>query len=201
MRVYEIKPEIMTSEAVRVDPVLADAADARYATSHSGIRTVIPSSFAYLPFSYLVPPSDLSALASSLLNDYKTSTSPRNRLLGQRFLSEKPLGQIEFTFDVSNYSPYFTSVQGKRYATMMTMLQYPFSKGSVHIPAMTDGRVTTSDDKPVIDPQYYAGPGGQLDFLMMVAAQEFADKICGTKPLSDIILSRVFPTTSPVHNL
>lgn len=199
--IYEIDPEIMTSEAVRVDPVLAEAADATYATSRSGIRTAIPSSVVYLPFSHFVPPSDISALASSLLNEYKVSTSPRDRILVQRFLSEKPLGQIEFNFDVSNYSPHFTSLPDKRYATMMTMLQYPFSKGSTHISAMTDGQVTTSNDKPVIDPQYYAGPGGQLDFLMMVASQKFADKVCTAKPLSDIILSRVFPSHDSAPNI
>lgn len=199
--IYEIDPEIMTPEAVRADPLLSEAADATYATSRSGIRTAIPSSVAYLPFSHFVPPSDLSALASSLLNEHKASNSPRDRILVQRFLSEKPLGQIEFNFDVSNYSPYFTPVPGKRYATMMTMLQYPFSKGSTHIPAMTDGQVTTSNDKPVIDPQYYAGPGGQLDFLTMVASQKFADKVCATKPLSDIILTRVFPSHDPATNI
>lgn len=199
--VYEINPEIMTSEAVRADPLLTDAADTTYATSQSGIHTAIPSSVAYLPFSHFVQPTDLSAFASSLPNDYTGSTSPRDRILAQRFLSEKPLGQIEFNFDVSNYSPFFTSLPRKRYATMMIMLQYPFSKGSVHIPAMTNGQVTTSDDKPVIDPQYYIGPGGQLDFLMMVASQKFAAKICATKPLSDIILSRVFPPPSPTLNI
>lgn len=194
--IYEINPEIMTSEAVRADPILADAADATYATSKSGIRTMVPSSVAYLPFSHYIPPSDLSTLASSLLNDDAASATLRDRILAQRFLSEKPLGQIEFIFDVSNYSSYFRGLPPKRYATMLTMLQYPFSKGSVHIPAMTDGQATTSENKPVINPQYYAGPGGQLDFLMMVAAQKFADKICATKPLSNIILSRVFPPSA-----
>lgn len=198
--IYEINSEIMTNEAVRTDPHLADAADAIYATSQSGIRTAIPSSVAYLPFSHFVPTSDLSALASTLLSDYTASSSLRQRILAQRFLSEKPLGQIEFNFDGSNYSPYFASLPGKRYATMMMMLQYPFSKGSIHIPPMKDGKVTTSDDKPVIDPQYYAGPGGQLDFLMMVASQKLAHKICSTKPLSDIILSRVFPPPASAPN-
>ncbi|MCJ1266941.1 hypothetical protein MMC22_006826 [Lobaria immixta] len=198
--VYEINSEIMTNEAVRADPLLADAADATYATSQSGIRTAIPSSVAYLPFSHFIPTSDLSALASTLLKDHTASSSLRQRILAQRFLSERPLGQIEFNFDVSNYSPYFASLPGKRYATMMMMLQYPFSKGSVHIPPMKDGQVTTSDDKPVIDPQYYGGPGGQLDFLMMVASQKLAHKICSTKPLSDIILSRVFPPPAPAPN-
>ena len=56
---------------------------------------------------------------------------------------------------------------------------------------------TTSADNPIIDPQYYNGPGGAIDFQTMVASQKFAHKICSTKPLSDIIVSRVFPPLPP----
>lgn len=53
------------------------------------------------------------------------------------------LGQIEYNFDLSSYNPLFqppTSAspsgaqEKKKYATMMMMLQYPFSVGSIHIP-------------------------------------------------------------------
>lgn len=80
----------------------------------------------------------------------------------------------------------------------MQMLQYPFSVGSVHIPPLSSSskpqaQPTTSDDKPVINPSYYEGPGGQVDFFTMAAAQKFGHKICETKPLKDIIVKRVFP--------
>jgi len=194
--VYEIDPSIMTPEDLRANPILAEAADRTYATSKSGPRTAIPSSIAYLPYRHIMPPSELSALISSEVLHSGTKTTQRDRILSQRLRSEKALGQIEYIFDVSNYNPYFTSVPGKKYGTMLQMLQYPFSKGSIHIPAMRDGKMTTSDDHPVIDPKYYAGAGGQVDFRMMVAAQKFGDKICSTKPLADIIVSRVFPAPS-----
>ena len=77
---------------------------------------------------------------------------------------------------------------------MMQMLQYPFSVGSIHLPPTAqDGKATTSDDKPIIDPCYYAGAGGQVDFLTMVAAQNFGHRICSTEPLKKIIVKRVFP--------
>ena len=101
---------------------------------------------------------------------------------------------MEWIFDVSNYQPLFKSVPGKKYATLFQMLQYPFSRGTVHIPPMREGSgPTTSDDSPVIDPKVYEGPGGQVDFEIMVEALEYANKICATKPLAEIIQQRVYP--------
>ena len=192
MMIYEIDPSIPTSEALRSDPALAKAADDEYAATQSGIRTAVGYSAAYLPMSHYTSPSELSALVSRLPN---TTARQRDQILAQRFSdSKRASGQVEFLFDVSNFSPFFQSQPGKRYGTMMQMLQYPFSVGSIHIPAIpASGRPTTSDDKPVIDPQYYAGPGGHVDFLSMVAAQKFGHKICATPPLADMIVQRVFP--------
>lgn len=194
--VYEIDPSIATRDDLRADPSLAEAADRAYATSQAGPRTVVPSSTAYVPCRHIMSPRELSALTSSKFLESGTNNSARDRILAQQLKSDKDLGQIEYFFDVNNYSPYFTSLPGKKYATMLQMLQYPFSKGSIHIPAMRDGRPTTSDDPPVIDPKYNAGPGGQVDFRMMVAAQKFGDRICCTKPLSNIIVARVLPPPS-----
>ncbi|KAL2046735.1 hypothetical protein ABVK25_011565 [Lepraria finkii] len=197
--IVEIDSSIITPEDLRADPALAEAADKEYALKQTGPRTAIPSSVSYLPFSHFVPSKELHALGSHLLaesqKDLAKFTS-RDRILIDRLLADKNLGQIEYNFDVSNYSPYFKSLPGKKYATMLQMLQYPFSKGSIHIPAVKDGKKTTMDDKPVIDPRYYCGAGGEVDFKLMVASQEFADKICAMRPLADIIVSRVYPPAS-----
>jgi len=197
--ILEIDPSIVTPEDLRADPVLAAAADKEYALSQSGPRTAIPSSVSYLPFAQFVDPRQLKDYSARFLAESKASTdrsTPRDKILVDRLSSPKNLGQIEYNFDVSNYSPYFESVPGKKYATMLQMLQYPFSKGSIHIPAMKDGKPSTMENKPVIDPKYYQGPGGEVDFEMMVKSQEFADKICATKPLADVIVGRVYPPAS-----
>ena len=197
--IVEISPSIVTPEDLRADPKLAEAADEEYALSQSGPRTAIPSSVAYLPFSHFVPREELSCLGNSLLSQSTTTSKPSDRILVDRLLADKNLGQIEWNFDVSNYSPYFKSLPGKKYATMMQMLQYPFSKGSIHIPPThrDKGSKATAADKPVIDPKYYAGKGGEVDFKMMIASQAYADKIRSTPPLSDIIVSRVYPPSDP----
>ncbi|KAI4114864.1 MAG: hypothetical protein LQ345_004434 [Seirophora villosa] len=201
MMIYELDPSIITPEALRSDPLLAAAADEQYATSKSGPRTAAGYSAAYIPFSHYTTPEEMSRLASQLSSSPESirngSTSPsrtRDQILSSRFSSPSPSGQIEFLFDVSNYSPFFKSEPGKRYGTMMQMLQYPFSVGSIHIPASSSQeRRTGSDDKPVINPRYYEGPGGEVDFLTMAAAQKFGHKICDTRPMKDIIVKRVFP--------
>lgn len=197
--IFEISPSIVTPEDLRADPKLAEAADKEYALSQSGPRTAIPSSVAYLPFSHFVSREELSSLGKSLLSQSSPKSKPSDRILVNRLLADKNLGQIEWNFDVSNYSPYFKSLPGKKYATMLQMLQYPFSKGSIHIPPTQkkNGSKATATEKPVIDPGYYDGKGGEVDFKMMVASQAYADKICSTPPLSDIIVSRVYPPSDP----
>ncbi|KAI4129768.1 MAG: hypothetical protein LQ338_002078 [Usnochroma carphineum] len=198
MMVYEIDPAIPTVEELRTDPDLAKAADHQYETTRSGPRTTVPSSVAYLPFSHYLDPEDLKRLGSSLHSAPLHQTGRRKDILIRRFTHDQRLGQIEYNFDLSNYSPFFTSERGKKYATMLQMLQYPFSTGSIHVPVMKkEGKRTTVDDKLVIDPRYYGGEGGKVDFEMMAAAQKFADLIVGTKPLADIIVRRAWPPPPP----
>ncbi|KAM0798498.1 hypothetical protein BDR22DRAFT_935042 [Usnea florida] len=196
--IFEISPSIVTPEDLRADPKLAEAADKEYALSQSGPRTAIPSSVAYMPFSHFISHEELSLLGNSLLSQSTSISKPSDRILVDRLLTDKNLGQIEWNFDVSNYSPYFQSLPGKKYATMLQMLQYPFSKGSIHLPPThhTHRAKASAADKPVINPHYYAGPGGALDFKLMLASQAYADKICSTPPLANIILSRVYPDPS-----
>jgi len=200
--VFEIDPSTTTSEDLRSDPVLAASADKEYALHQAGPRTAIPSSVAYLPFTHFVPSDDLKALARSL-NSGTEPQSLRDKILLSRLLTDQNLGQIEYNFDTSNYNPYYPSQPGKKYATMLMMLQYPFSKGSIHISAVpplpsaaaagATNPKPTAETKPVINPQYYEGKGGALDFALMTLSQTFANLICKTPPLASIISRRVFP--------
>lgn len=224
--IYEILPTISSPESLRYDPALAATALKEYTTFQSGVLTAIPSSISYLPLTTVIPTPALETIISHL----PTPKSQRDEILYRQFGSEsKPLGQIEYNFDVSNYSTDFQSERGKKYGTMLMMLQYPLSRGSIHIPPVTAtsslgngsnaddevklyengisnglGHAETNEkkkkstiyDKPIINPQYYEGEGGQIDFEIMAEAQKFADKICRTAPLSSIIVQRVFPPPS-----
>lgn len=198
--IVQVDDSVITPDELRSNPEAAKAADEEYALHRKGPRTAIPSSVVYLPFSHFIPSKELHALGSHLLAESKKDpnrSTPRDRILVDRLLADKNLGQIEYNFDTANYSPFFKGDPDKKYATMLMMLQYPFSQGSIHITPMKDGKKATMDQKPIIDPKYYQGPGGEVDFKMMIACQEFADKICCTKPLADIIVARAYPPASP----
>ncbi|KAL8685440.1 MAG: hypothetical protein Q9218_007759 [Villophora microphyllina] len=240
--VFEIDPSIPTIESLRSDPIAAKAADLEYETSRTGLRTCLPASVAYLPFSHYLNPNGLAqtgrSLSSSSLSasmalslpsssppssPTSTSSSPplspsssasslsstpdsptttknapsattRTSILLRRLTHPQNLGQMEYNFDLSNYNPYFASQPGKKYATMLMMLQYPFSTGSIHLPpTIKGGRKATADDKPIINPRYFEGPGGENDLEMMALGQRFADKIVRTAPLSEIVVKRAWP--------
>lgn len=70
---------------------------------------------------------------------------------------------------------------------MLQILQYPFSRGSIHI------RTASARDKPAIDPRYYGGRGGELDLAVMVECARVADKITQAHPLAGIVRGRVAP--------
>jgi choline dehydrogenase-like flavoprotein len=195
--IYEISPEIEAPDDFRASSTLLASAMESYTKSASGILTAIPSSVSYLPLASIVPSSSSDLISflvphsPDVLDSYATM---RHKLLVKQFEPGSRLGQVEYNFDTSNYSPFFTSEPGKKYATMLQMLQYPFSTGSIHIPPRSDSKTkTTINETPIIDPKYYQCQGGEVDFQIMVAAQAFGHKITTTSPLSLIIVKRVFP--------
>lgn len=195
--IYEISPDIETPDDFRASATLLASAMESYTKTASGILTTLPCSVSYLPLCSIMSPSTMDRL-SSLIPQPSDGATPyanlRHRLLTKQFERGSRLGQIEYNFDTSNYSPFFVSEPGKKYATMWQMLQYPFSVGSIHIPPRVNSESrTTVNDKPVINPKYYQGQGGEVDFQIMVAAQNFGHKITRTSPLSSVIVKQVFP--------
>ena len=128
--IFEVDASVSTPEDLRADPALADVADKQYVLEHAGPRTAVPSSVCYLPFSRVIPDEQLQEWAKTILSH----SSKRSRLCDEikvdRLTTDQNLGQIEYYFDTSNYNPYFASEPGKKYATMLMMLQYPFTKVS-----------------------------------------------------------------------
>ncbi|KAK5163116.1 uncharacterized protein LTR77_010900 [Saxophila tyrrhenica] len=188
--IYEIDPSVPNPDTLRNDPVAAAMADHIYATTKGGPRTILPVSLCYLPLTHFVSPSRLSSLA-----ERASTATPRDIARKCRLEQAQRLGQIEYIFDVGNWSttmpPEKASQQegrGKKaYATLLQILQYPFSLGSIHIsPHHPHG-------KPIIDPQYYAGAQGPLDLEIQELCAQFGQKIVDTPPLRDFVQRRVWP--------
>lgn len=159
--IYEIDPSVPTPDELRLDPSLSADADHKYNTLKAGPRTILPCSFAYLPFSH-----SMSKQTSVDIAGRSQVDSPQDRPMLQRLLDGAKLGQDEYIFDVGNWSPFWAAEKGQKYATMLQILQLPFSKGCVHV------RVKENQDTmeaPNIDLKYYSGHNGSQDLYNAVS--------------------------------
>ncbi|KAJ5770593.1 uncharacterized protein N7511_002644 [Penicillium nucicola] len=190
--IMEIPSTYPTRDDILADPIQHTAADHAYYASQTGPWTVMPCSVAYTPLSKILTSEECAELYKEAQQLANESGHASDALLASQFEPGKMRGQIESLFDLGNWSPYFTSEPGKKYATMLQMLQYPFSRGSIHLPPKGNQTRTTVDDSPIIDPRYYLG-AGHLDRKIMAQAQRWADRICQTEPLAQIVRGCVFP--------
>ncbi|KAE8137964.1 hypothetical protein BDV38DRAFT_82350 [Aspergillus pseudotamarii] len=193
--IFEISPEIPTRDEVLGDSALREAASCEYEGSKSGPWTILPCSIAYCSLSQIIGPEELEGLRARAESLAKQTGKQRDEILARQFREHTNLGQLEYLFDVGNWSPYFPSEEGKKYGTMLMMLQYPWSRGSIHLPPKDPDLRATVHDKPIIDPRYYLGHG-EVDLEVMKIGQRLTERICATKPLSEIIRARVFPPMS-----
>ena len=163
----------------------------------AGPLTILPVSVSYVPVSRFIQPETLNMLLSSAATDASRSpTADRDRLLRRHFENRSSmLGHVEFIFDLGNWGidrPPVTS-DGKKYGSLLQILQYPFSRGSVHIqPPVMGGN--PGRPQLAIDPQYFGGRNGHLDLEIAFRAHRFAEKISSTQPLASIIQTQVQPS-------
>lgn len=198
--IYEVLPSLASRDDIVDNPTLRAAADHAYQTSQSGPWTVLPCSVAYCSVSDITSEEERYKLVSfSRILEHQFEGDSMNQKLRQhveRTLLPTSQGRIEYIFDLGNWCPFFKSDQDKKYATMLQILQYPLSKGSVHIRSRSDEADSVSaEEAPILNPKYYLGMG-QFDKKIMVLARRFADKICQTEPLAGIIKRRIFPPLS-----
>lgn len=195
--IFEILPTLSSRDDILNDTILREAADRAYYASQTGPWTVLPCSVAYCPLAQVASHNEQAQLHIIAQNIARGTGRSKDELLGEQFDSTKKMrGQLEYIFDLGNWSTYFESEPGKKYGTLLQMLQYPFSRGSIHISPQRDlSRKSTVGDKPVIDPRYYQGPG-EIDRQIMVLGQRMAERISQTEPLAKIIQKRVFPPPS-----
>ncbi|KAK3290380.1 putative choline dehydrogenase [Chaetomium fimeti] len=193
--VFEVDPNMSNPDDLQVDSVLA-AAQKEYLEARTGPLTILPVSVSYVPAAKFIQQDTLNMLLSSAAtNAVRSPTAERDRMLHRRFDSRSSmLGHVEFIFDLGDWGigrpPGIAS--GKKYASLLQILQYPFSTGSVHIkPATKDNEL---GPRLTIDPQYFGGTNGHLDLEIALHAHRFAEKITSAQPLASIIQAQVWPS-------
>ncbi|KAJ0117388.1 hypothetical protein J7T55_003802 [Diaporthe amygdali] len=187
--IYEVDSDLPNPDDLKTSTAAA-AAREEYKLKNTGLLTILANSICYLSLSQIMSDDTLSRLtakARSIQGDF----TERNEIRRDRFDTSFPrLGQIEYIFDLGNWNPYFqpdASSSGKKYGTMLQILQYPFSRGSIHVQS------SSPFEKPVVDPRYYQKGGGDLDLEIMIECAKFAEKITQTLPLASIVRGRVVP--------
>ncbi|KAK6498190.1 hypothetical protein TWF506_004429 [Arthrobotrys conoides] len=177
---YEIDPTVANQSPLK-DPVVLAAAETEYETSHTGLLTVLPNDFAYVPLHYL-----LNETYTNHLRSLVVGTDDRTLNIKSKLNHSLALGSMEYVFDPNILFQVGDPEPTKEYGTIFQMLQYPFSTGHIHITS------SSADVHPKIDPKYFEG-NGQIDMLTMAEGLKFADSIARQSPLSSIILGRVVP--------
>jgi len=163
------------------------------------------STFCYLPVSEAVAKEGFDEITSRI-QSLDTLSLHNAAILKNRFNPGIRLGQMEYIIDLGNFNPYFRpdASENKMYASMLQILQYPFSVGSIHIPppsseegsATSSSSSSSSSDKPVVDPGYYSGPHGELDREIMIQCIKLTGKLFQSSPLSSIVRGRAYPPPS-----
>ncbi|GJN81887.1 hypothetical protein PLIIFM63780_005423 [Purpureocillium lilacinum] len=196
--IFEVDPSLDNPDKLKSDTSLAEKAMEKYLKDRNGPLTVLPCSITYVPLKHFASAeylASLSAKAASL----STGTADKQAILRKRLDGTANLGQIEYIFDLGNWSTFFKGEDGKQYGTMLQILQYPFSVGSIHIRPGSSGKATAGD-KPSIDPAYYAGEHGGLDVEVMKECVRFASSIASTDPLAGIIRQPASPDASTLRS-
>ncbi|PTD07724.1 Dehydrogenase patE [Fusarium culmorum] len=196
--IFEVDPSLANRDDLQKDEKLALAAQEQYAQTADGPLTVLPVSICYVPLAHFVPKDTLSSLHAEA-DQISEFDADKHDILTHRLNGNSKLGQIEYIFDLGNWNPYFQGEEGKKYGTMLQILQYPFSVGSIHIRPSHSGS-SPAEQSPDIDPKYYEGTHGKLDMEVMKHCLQFVQKIVNAEPLSKIIHAPASPAAAAYND-
>ncbi|KAL7958500.1 hypothetical protein V8C34DRAFT_283006 [Trichoderma compactum] len=169
------------------DADCAAAARAQYDRDQTGPLSRVPAAFSFVPLATFMPQDTLERLYSQA-KDLTGFPPDKKALMEKRLKDVDKVGQVEFIF-MLGAAPMVET--GKNFGTLLQILQYPFSIGSVHI------QPTPSEkDDPVIDPRHYDGPHGDIDLDIMLESTRFARKILLAPSFNKIVRQLANPPAS-----
>jgi hypothetical protein len=195
--IFEIDSTLKDPDEHKYNEAAAEKAREQYFNSKSGPLTILPCSLCYLHTSQILEDKSYLRLCHKV-NSLQLDCPPDELAIRKsRFFSPPRLGQLEFVLHIGNWNQNFRPHpdDGKLYATLLTMLQYPFSKGSVHIKPAVEGMKPSLLNPPQIDPKYLEDEGS-LDEELLAYGVGFADQISKTSPIAGIIRGRAYPGPS-----
>ncbi|XWX01479.1 hypothetical protein V2A60_009507 [Cordyceps javanica] len=191
---------LLPNHDLLTDSICAAQARQQYEAMRCGPLTVLPCSICYIPMKNIVSGQCLSDMKLRA-QAHSAFSAAKSAIAVERLGNDTNLGHVEYIFDLGNWSPSFKSEAPKKYGTMLQILQYPFSVGSIHI--RPSGNNNNGESPPTelhIDPGYYQGEHGGLDIEVMQNAMNFLQKIVATQPLASIIHCPISPTAEDMED-
>ncbi|KAK1144101.1 hypothetical protein N8T08_005763 [Aspergillus melleus] len=196
--VYELKEGTTSFDSLRKPEILQQHLDL-YSKENRGILAAGTSCMGFLPYSSLASPQDLATTCEKVQRTTKTTPFQQRQLQQVATHLQSPSSaNIQFImFQGTMNIEEVVQDQGKFAKpgsptdpdgfTIVTCLQYPASRGTVHI--------TNSDPtkNPAVDPAYLTN---EADVDVLAAGMGFCDKIVNSSPLKDKIQRRAHPAPS-----
>ncbi|KAK2038780.1 alcohol oxidase [Colletotrichum somersetense] len=182
---FEVKDGVPSGDVLRDGNVL-NTVVGQYQATREGPMGQSTISSAYLPV------ADHSGLLSkeakkSLFDAHEAQSSSTSGKLIRSLIesSDEPSSQyllfpsqVTINDHPANMAEYILPSRPENYITVMTILNHPFSRGTVHI---------TSPDVaalPAWDPKFNSNP---LDLELLARNVQFVEKIVGTEPFSSLL--------------
>lgn len=192
-QMWQVKPGVKTWDQLRINQTFVAEAALQYNTTHDGIMSSGRSVLTFTSFKTTAGGNDteyqgmLSTLEGWLNSTTQTPLQSKQYDIQKRWINEETAPGIEFLMVPIGGFTRTRVVNETSYMTVLTVLQHPFSRGSVHI--------NSSDplELPNVDPRYLSSP---FDLAALVQGLKFINKLVSSAPLSDLIDTRVDPATN-----
>ncbi|RDW73582.1 hypothetical protein BP6252_07489 [Coleophoma cylindrospora] len=194
---YELAPGIMSLDAIYIPEVMANAQQVLL-EKQAGPLTSISSCQGFFPYKKFATPEEVQETVQSIRKTAEESSPYQKKQLEQviQHLEDEKSANIQFVLvaatgdfqegpgDQSILFPPPKEPGTAMGVTLAVCLQYPVSRGSVHI--------TSSDpsQQPAIEPAYLIH---SADVAVAGAGLKFADSVAKAKALDGKFAKRIFP--------
>ncbi|KAF9886611.1 hypothetical protein FE257_011251 [Aspergillus nanangensis] len=196
--VYQLKDGISSFDSLRKANVMQEHLD-MYAKNRTGILGSATSCMGFIPYSSLVSKEELERTCRKVLEPpASTPFQQRQREQIVQHLRSPSSGNIQYILSQGTVDLESAPGDQSKFAkavpeadpdgfTIVACLQYPASRGTVHIKS-SDPRKNSA-----IDPAYLTNPA---DADILAAGLEFCDKIVGSPGLEDKVQKRLHPSVN-----
>lgn len=184
---WEVADEQVSGDILR-NPEVAGAAMAAYQTAQAGPLSGVPIVSSFMPLTDL-PKVDMEALLQKYVDGHEYPAFPSLKqqfsIIKEMLLDPKDAsGQYTLApFQiVTRDGPHCRGIYGMgkegNYISIVSVLNYPLSRGTVHI---NSGKPT---DQPTVDPRYFSHP---LDLELHGRHTQYLETIAATEPMASLL--------------